>query len=76
MASPPGDLDASPPQRRLADTGVTLEHEPGGQRSAGDEELAQGREFGLTPDDSIGQSFAVALKNRGTSPISPPSPRS
>jgi hypothetical protein len=53
-----------------------LEHERGGPRSANREELAQTRELGLTPDDGVGQAFVVTLKYRGTSPISPPSPRS
>ena len=76
MACFPGDLDPGPPQRRLADPGVALEYERGGEPSACREEPAQGRELGLTPDDGVGQSFVVALKNRGTSPISPAARRS
>jgi hypothetical protein len=71
-----GDLDSGPPQRGLADPGVALEYERGGERSARRDELAQSRELGLAPYDRVGQSFVVALKNRGTSPISPPPRRS
>jgi hypothetical protein len=75
MANLPGDLDAGPPQRRLADPGVTLEQQPGWQQGTRGEELTQGRELGLTPDDGVDKSLAAAPRNRGTSPISPPCPR-